>query len=93
MNSVQSFISENHHQLGYIMQEASRQWIERDSVGAFTVGDCNYLIQKYGEYYEVLEKMQEYEKALKEVISLSTTNKQLVDAQYIVLLALKVEDI
>lgn len=67
MDEVQKFISENHHQLGYIMQEASRQWIENDPVGALTVGDCNLVVQKNGQYHELLEKMERYEQALKEI--------------------------
>ena len=67
MDEVQKFISENQHQLGYIMQEASRQWIEKDKVGALTVGDCNFVVEKHGEYHEILEKMQQYEKALQEI--------------------------
>lgn len=65
MDSVQKFISENQHQFGYIMHEASRQWIAKDKVGALTVGDCNLIIEKYGQYHEILEKMQRYEEALK----------------------------
>lgn len=93
MDSVQRFISENQHQFGYIMSEASRQWIEKDSVGALTVGDCNFVVEKHGQYHEILKKMEEYEKALKEIANLPTINRQLVDAQYIALLALKVKDI
>lgn len=93
MDSVRRFISKNHHQLGYIMNEASRQWIKNDKVGAFTVGECNFVIEKHGQYHELLEKVQQYEKALKEIANLPTINRQLVDAQYIALLALKVEDI
>ena len=72
MDSVQRFISENQHQFGYIMQEASRQWIAKDKVGALTVGDCNFVVEKYGEYHEILEKMQQYEKALEEIYKLSS---------------------
>lgn len=71
MDAVQKFISENQHQFGYIMQEASRQWIKKDKVGALTVGDCNYLVEKHGQYNEILEKMQQYEKALEEIYELS----------------------
>lgn len=67
MDKVQHFIEENQHQLGYIMAEASRRWIENDSVGALTVGACNVFIQKHGRYHEVVEKMERYEKALKEI--------------------------
>lgn len=65
MDSVQRFISENQHQFGYIMHEASRQWIAKDKIGAFTVGECNLVIEKYGQHHEILEKMQRYERALK----------------------------
>ena len=67
MDEVQRFINENQHQLGYIMEEASRRWIKNDPVGALTVGDCNVYIQKYGQYHEVLDKMKRYEEALKEI--------------------------
>ena len=67
MDSVKSFIEENQHQLGYIMSEASRKWIENDPVGALTVGDCNVFVQKHGKYHQVVEKMERYEKALKEI--------------------------
>jgi len=70
MDKVQKFISENHHQLGYIMQEASRQWIENDPVGALTVGDCNIVVQKNGQYHELLKKMERYEQALKEIANM-----------------------
>lgn len=58
MDSVQRFILENQYQLGYIMQEASRKWIENDKVGALTVGDCNYVVEKYGQYHEILDKLK-----------------------------------
>lgn len=67
MDEVQKFISENQHQFGYIMQEASRQWIKNNPIGALTVGDCNYVIEKYGQYHEILEKMHRYEKALEKI--------------------------
>lgn len=70
MDKVQKFISENHHQLGYIMQEASRQWIENDPVGALTVGDCNLVVQRNGQYHELLEKIERYEQALKQITSM-----------------------
>ncbi|MDR4318410.1 Uncharacterised protein [Niallia circulans] len=70
MDEVQKFISKNHHQLGYIMQEASRQWIENDPVGALTVGDCNIVVQINGQYHELLKKMERYEKALKEIANM-----------------------
>lgn len=64
MDAVQRFISENQHQFGYIMQEASRQWIAKDPVGAFTVGECNVVVQKHGQYHELLEKAERLERAL-----------------------------
>ncbi|CAM5579206.1 hypothetical protein SAFG77S_09063 [Streptomyces afghaniensis] len=64
MDEVQKFISKNHHQLGYIMQEASRQWIENDPVGALTVGDCNLVVQRNGQYHELLAKLEKYEKEI-----------------------------
>ena len=67
MDAVQTFVLNNQHQLGYIMQEASRQWSEKDPKGALTVGECNVFIEKYGQYHEVLEKMQRYKKALEEI--------------------------
>lgn len=67
MDEVQSFIEENQHQLGYIMDEASRRWIKNDPIGALTVGDCNVYIQRHGNYHEVLKRMERYEKALKEI--------------------------
>ena len=65
MDNVQKFISENQHQLGYIMSEASMIWIKNNPSGALTVGECNFVVQKYGQYHEVLEKMQKYEKILR----------------------------
>lgn len=67
LDKVQKFIEENQHQLGYIMAEASRKWIENDPVGALTVGDCNVFIERHGQYHEVVEKMERFEKALKEI--------------------------
>lgn len=60
MDSVQKFITENQHQLGYIMSEASRRWIENDQIGAFTVGECNLIVKKNGQYHEVLESRRKY---------------------------------
>lgn len=61
MDSVQLFIRNNQYQLGYIMSEASRVWIENDPVGALTVGDCNFVVEKYGKYHELLEQLQKWE--------------------------------
>jgi len=67
MDKVQKFISENSHQFGYIMQEASRQWIEKDPDGALTVGTCNGFIQQYGDYHTILDKLQAIEEPKKDV--------------------------
>lgn len=88
MNSVQRFISENQHQLGYIMHEASKKWIENDKVGALTVGECNAVVEKHGEYHEVLSKMEKYRETLKAIRDLSVVDSELIDAQYIALLTL-----
>lgn len=72
MDEVQSFIAKNQHQFGYIMQDASRQLIAKDPKGALTVGDCNFVIEKYGEYHillEKLEKLENQQKALTRVIA------------------------
>jgi len=65
MDEVQKFISENQHQFGYIMQEASRQWIKKDPIGALTVGQCAGTIKANGAYIQLLDKVERYEKALK----------------------------
>lgn len=62
MDEVQRFIANNQHQFGYIMGEASRQWIAKDPVGALTVGDCNAVVQRHGQYHELLEKIEQFEK-------------------------------
>lgn len=64
MDEVQAFIAKNQHQFGYIMQEASRQWIAKDPVGALTVGDCNFVIQKHGQYHEILEKLEKQQQEI-----------------------------
>ncbi|AMB18778.1 hypothetical protein BH780_gp195 [Bacillus phage Eldridge] len=61
MDSVQKFISENSHQFGYIMQEASRQWAAKDPVGALTVGTCKSFVDSYGDYHTILDKLQAIE--------------------------------
>lgn len=71
MDKVQTFIFENQHQFGYIMQEASRQWIEKDPSGALTVGTCNAYVKHYGDYHEVLEKSHRFEKVLRAIAELS----------------------
>lgn len=67
MDEVQRFVANNQHQFGYIMQEASRQWVAKDPIGALTVGDCNSVVQKYGQYHELLEKVERLEKALDKI--------------------------
>lgn len=62
MDEVQKFVSQNQYQLGYIMQEASRQWVQNDPVGALTVGTCKAFIDKYGEYHALQEKVEMLEK-------------------------------
>lgn len=69
MDEVQRFINENQHQLGYIMEEASRKWIEKDPHGALTVGPCNVFIQTYGDWHEVYKKMDIYRGALRRIES------------------------
>lgn len=67
MDEVQTFIARNQHQFGYIMQEASRQWIAKDPVGALTVGVCNLVIQKHGQYHEILEKLEKREQEIEQL--------------------------
>lgn len=74
MDSVQRFISENQHQLGYIMNEASRQWIKNDKVGALTVGDCNFVVEKYGQYHEILDELEKIKPLYEEVIKFMKDN-------------------
>lgn len=62
MDEIQWFIANNQHQFGYIMHEASRQWIAKDPVGALTVGDCNIVVRRHGQYHELLEKIEMLEK-------------------------------
>ena len=64
VDKVEQFISENKHQLGYIMGEASRQWIKENPAGALTVGPCNVFIEKYGDYHTLQDKVERYEKVL-----------------------------
>jgi hypothetical protein len=63
MDQVQRFIVANSFHYGYIMQEASRQWIANDPIGALTVGPCNYFIEKSGSYHEILDKLDLIENA------------------------------
>ncbi|MEC0232658.1 hypothetical protein [Paenibacillus alba] len=74
MDEVQRFIVKNQHQFGYIMQEASRQWIAKDPVGALTVGDCHSVVKKYGQYHELLEKNEKLEKNQKELARVIARN-------------------
>ncbi|MES9681769.1 hypothetical protein ABWK22_02390 [Gottfriedia acidiceleris] len=61
MDSVQKFIEENQHQLGYIMQQASRRWIQNDPIGALTVGPCNAQLKAYGDYFSLVDKVKQLE--------------------------------
>jgi len=61
MDEVQKFIANNQHQFGYIMGEASRQWVAKDPIGALTVGPCNAFVQRNGQYHELLEKIEKLE--------------------------------
>lgn len=63
MDKVQKFISENSHQFGYIMQEASRQWVAKDPDGALTVGTCKSFVDRYGDYHTILDKLKVIEEA------------------------------
>lgn len=67
MDKVQKFISENGHQLGYIMQEASRQWVAKDPIGALTVGTCKSFVDRYGDYHTILDKLKAIEEPKKDV--------------------------
>lgn len=84
MDEVQAFIARNSHQFGYIMQEASRQWIQKDPVGALTVGDCAAVVKHYGTYghllNKVVEQQQEIERLniqIKEIEKVSDYNADL----------------
>ncbi|MEB8805042.1 hypothetical protein P4G82_25060 [Bacillus cereus] len=62
MDSVQQFIANNSHQFGYIMHEAAKQWAEKCPTGALTVGPCKGTVDVYGEYHELLEKLEAMQK-------------------------------
>lgn len=62
MDNVKRFIQENTHQLGYIMGEAARVWAERDPIGAITLGECKGIVDKYGQYHEILEELEKLRK-------------------------------
>lgn len=64
MDEVQAFIARNQHQFGYIMQEASKQWIQKDPVGALTVGPCNIFIEKDGNYHELQDKVEQQQQEI-----------------------------
>jgi predicted nuclease with TOPRIM domain len=64
MDEVQRFIANNQHQFGYIMQEASRQWIANNPSGALTVGPCNIYIEKYGDYHTLQDKVERQQKEI-----------------------------
>lgn len=55
---VEQFVSENKHQLGYIMQVASNQWKEVDPCGALTVGTTASFENKYGSYHKILDELE-----------------------------------
>lgn len=56
MDQVQLFLHANKHQLGYVMNEASRIWNEDVPGGAFTVGECYGIVEKYGTYDALLKE-------------------------------------
>ncbi|MBK5492199.1 hypothetical protein JFU02_04510 [Bacillus sp. TH13] len=62
VDSVQQFIANNSHQFGYIMHEAAKQWAEKCPTGALTVGPCKGTVDVYGEYHELLEKLEAMQK-------------------------------
>jgi predicted transcriptional regulator len=64
LDEVQAFIARNQHQFGYIMGEASRQWQEKDPVGALTVGDCAAVVKHYGSYGQLLDKVVEQQQEI-----------------------------
>lgn len=66
MDAVQKFIAENSHQFGYIMNEAERQWREKDNNGALTVGPCAAFVDEHGNYHDLLDKIEKMEQRLKE---------------------------
>ncbi|NRG47341.1 hypothetical protein HRF87_21685 [Bacillus sp. CRN 9] len=68
MDEVQAFLARNKHQFGYIMHEASKQWIQKDSVGALTVGPCNIFIEKYGNYHELQDKVEQQQQEIERII-------------------------
>jgi hypothetical protein len=65
MDEVKKFVADNQHQLGYVMQEASRQWVENNPAGALTVGTCKYFIDKHGDYHSLLDRIEHLESQLK----------------------------
>lgn len=67
MDEVQTFITRNKHQYGYIMQEASRQWIKENPTGALTVGPCNIFVEKYGDYHVLQDKNEDLEKQIEQL--------------------------
>lgn len=87
-DSVQTFIADNTFQLGYIMGEASRVWIERDPIGALTVGECNLFVERHGKHHELLEKVEELQAALNAIKHLDPQHFTLDAAQEIAKLAL-----
>lgn len=47
------------------MQEASRQWVKKDPVGALTVGACKAFIDIHGDYHSLLDKVEHLERQVK----------------------------
>ncbi|MGG2105527.1 hypothetical protein [Lysinibacillus pakistanensis] len=64
MDQIQLFLHANKHQLGYIMNEASRIWNEYVPGGAFTVGECYGTVEKHGTYEDLLKKNESLELAV-----------------------------
>ncbi|MEK4710769.1 hypothetical protein [Bacillus sp. FSL R10-2780] len=44
------------------MQEAARQWADKDPVGALTVGTCKAFVDEHGDYHELLDKLEAMQK-------------------------------
>jgi hypothetical protein len=64
VDEVQAFIARNKNQLGYIMQEASRQWAAIDPIGALTVGPCVKQVEVYGEYFQLVDENKHLQESI-----------------------------
>lgn len=64
MDQVQLFLHANKHQLGYVMNEAIRIWNKDVTGGAFTVGECYGIVDKYGTYDALLKENARLREAL-----------------------------